>query len=61
LASYGSAGFVNRETYNEADSAQAFPDIAALPNCDGGNLDLVVYPGVDHGFEVERVSTQTTA
>jgi dienelactone hydrolase len=38
---------------DEVNSAQACRDMAALPHGDGASLDLVVYPGVHHAFDVD--------
>lgn len=37
----------------EDETAQACRDMAALPHDDGATLDLVVYPGVHHAFDVD--------
>jgi dienelactone hydrolase len=38
---------------DETNPAQACRDMAALPHDDGATLDLVVYPGVHHAFDVD--------
>jgi dienelactone hydrolase len=38
---------------DEANSAQACREMAALPHGGGANLNLMVYPGVHHAFDVD--------
>ena len=42
---------------DNANSAQACREMAAFPHGDGADLDLVVYPGVHHAFDVDWFQT----